>query len=211
MSLIHAYVALLISSLGLLVTAAQIWRQRSALRRMRELAHRDDTTGLPNRRALLAAILHAQRNRHPIGVVVLDLDKFKTINDTFGHEGGNQVLAAVGRRLAALTHPVALAARLSGDEFALLVVGDSEQVEAAASAAWRAISRDPIAVWDRYVTVTASVGHVTALTAATPAELLRAADMAMYEAKQARCGVRAATTRGVRLPRHRRYRDQPRP
>ena len=195
---------------GLTAGGLLLWRQQKALRRWRHLAHHDDTTGLPNRRALLAKLDRALHAGDPVGLVVLDLDRFKTINDTFGHEDGNHVLAVIGGRLAALVHPVRLTARLSGDEYALLVTGHTEQVAYAASAAWRAVSRDPILLRNTWIRVSASVGHVTAGTGTTPAELLRAADMAMYEAKRTRTGIRAATTAGLHLPRHVRYRDLPR-
>nr|WP_296073289.1 GGDEF domain-containing protein [uncultured Actinoplanes sp.] len=194
---------------GLALAGLLLRQQQRTLNRWRDLAHHDDTTGLLNRRALLQALRRALRDGDHVGLIILDLDQFKAINDTFGHENGNHVLAAVGRRLAALMPPVQLAARLSGDEYALLVLGDTEQVAAAASAAWRAVSRDPIPVHNTYLQVCASVGHVTAGPGATPAELLRAADLAMYEAKQTRTGIRAATTGGHR-PGHARYRDLPR-
>ncbi|MEV6493482.1 GGDEF domain-containing protein [Actinoplanes sp. NPDC051633] len=196
---------------GLAAAGMILWRQQQSLNRWQHLAHHDDTTGMPNRRALLAALRRALRNGDHVGLIVLDLDGFKTINDTYGHEDGNHVLAAVGRRLTALTHPVRLAARLSGDEYALLVTGtNTEHVAYAANTAWQAVGRDPIPVADTYLKVSASVGHVTAGTGATPADLLRAADMAMYEAKQTGTGIHAATTHSPRLPRHTRYRDLPR-
>jgi diguanylate cyclase (GGDEF)-like protein len=195
---------------GLAAAGPFVWHQQRMLTRWRHQAHHDDTTGLFNRRALLSSLRRALHDGEDVGLVVLDLDGFKTINDTFGHEDGNDVLTAVGRRLAALIHPVQLVARLSGDEYALLVTGGAEQVADAASAAWRAVGRDPILLRSGYIRVSASVGHVTAGAGATPAELLRAADMAMYEAKQSGTGIRAATTHSPRLPRHARYRDLPR-
>jgi diguanylate cyclase (GGDEF)-like protein len=195
---------------GLALHIVLLQSQRRLIDRWRDLALRDDTTGLPNRRALLEALHQALRDGHHVGLVVLDLDRFKTINDTFGHEDGNYVLTVVGRRLATLIAPIQIAARLSGDEYALLVIGNAEQTAAAASAAWRAVSRDPIPVRDTYLRLAASVGHVTAGPGATATQLLRAADMAMYEAKQTGTGIRAATTRRPPLPRNTRYRDLPR-
>jgi diguanylate cyclase (GGDEF)-like protein len=195
---------------GLALAGPLLWRQQQALNRARYAAEHDDTTGLPNRRALLAALSRSLRGGAPCGVVLLDLDGFKAINDTFGHEVGNDALTEVGYRLAALVAPVRLAARLSGDEFALLVDGGPEQVAAAASAAWRAVSRDPVRLGHRDVVVYPSVGHATAGAGATPRALLRRADMAMYEAKMTGTKVRAATTAPFPVPRHRRYRDLPR-
>ncbi|GAA2617303.1 GGDEF domain-containing protein [Paractinoplanes durhamensis] len=194
---------------GFACAGTVLWRQQQTVARWRYLAHHDDTTGLPNRRALLAALRRALYNGDPVGLVLLDLDKFKAINDTYGHEDGNEILTAVGNRLSALIEPVRLAARLSGDEYALLVTGGAEQTASAASAAWRAVMRDPFSVRDVYLRVSASVGHVTAGQGATPADLLRAADMAMYEAKQAATGIRAAATQNPG-PVGLRYRDLPR-
>ena len=195
---------------GIAATGPLLWRQQQALSRARCAAEHDDTTGLPNRRALLAALTRRLRGNQPCGVVLLDLDGFKAINDTFGHEVGNDALTEVGRRLAALVFPVRLAARLSGDEFALLVDGGPGQVAAAAQAAWRAVSRDPVRLGHRDVAVYPSVGHASAGAGATARALLRRADMAMYEAKTTGTRVRAATTAPFPVPRHRRYRDLPR-
>ncbi|MCY1141524.1 GGDEF domain-containing protein [Actinoplanes sp. Pm04-4] len=196
---------------GLAAAGPLVWHRQRLLNRWRYLAHRDDTTGLPNRRALLSALERALRtaNGPGVGLIVLDLDGFKAINDQYGHQAGNEVLTAVGRRLSALIDPVALAARLSGDEFALLVTGDTNHIAYAASAAWSQVSRDPVAVAGTFRRVHASVGHATAEPGTTAAELLHAADIAMYEAKRTRGGIRAAT--GIPQGHYgRRYRDRPR-
>jgi len=154
---------------------------RQALHRARHAAAHDDTTGLPNRRALLAAITRAARYGRPFGIVLLDLDRFKAVNDTLGHEAGNDLLTAIGRRLAGLPPPVRLAARLSGDEFALLVAGHRDEVASAAHAAWRAVGLDPVPAGGRHITVQASVGYATAALGIDPRTLLHQADLAMYD------------------------------
>ncbi|MER7992322.1 diguanylate cyclase domain-containing protein [Micromonospora chalcea] len=178
---------------GLALAAALLWRQQQALARARYAAGHDDTTGLPNRRALLAALTRATRADAPFGLVLLDLDGFKAINDTFGHEAGNDVLTEVGRRLTALRGPVRLAARLSGDEFALLVDGGPDDVAAAARAAWRAVVRYPVDLGEHALAVRASVGHISAALGVGPRTLLHQADTAMYQAKQTGAGVHGAT------------------
>lgn len=178
---------------GLALAGALLWRQQQALTRARYAANHDATTGLPNRRALLAALTSATRADAPFGLVLLDLDGFKTVNDTFGHEAGNDVLTEVGRRLAALRGSVRLAARLSGDEFALLVAGGPDDVAAAARAAWRAVGRHPVDLGDHALAVRASVGHTSAALGVGPRTLLHQADIAMYQAKQAGAGVHGAT------------------
>jgi diguanylate cyclase (GGDEF)-like protein len=194
---------------GLALAAALLWRQQQALTRARHTADHDDTTGLPNRRALLGAAGRAVRRGTPFGLVLLDLDYFKAINDTFGHEAGNDVLTEVGRRLAALSGPVLVAARLSGDEFALLVAGGPDEVAAAARAAWRAVGRHPVDLGEHAVSVQASVGHTTAALGVGPRILLQQADVAMYQAKQTGAGVYGATaaTGHTGLPPGTRLRD----
>ncbi|MEU2661437.1 GGDEF domain-containing protein [Micromonospora sp. NPDC007220] len=178
---------------GLALAAVLLWRQQQALTRARYAAEHDDTTGLPNRRALLAAVGRAAQRGTPFGLVLLDLDSFKAINDTLGHEAGNDVLTEVGRRLAALRAPVRLAARLSGDEFALLVDGNRDDVAAVARAAWRAVGRDPVDLGAHALAVRASVGHTSAALGVSLRTLLHQADTAMYQAKQTGTGVRGAT------------------
>jgi diguanylate cyclase (GGDEF)-like protein len=154
------------------------------------LALHDDTTGIPNRRAFLTALDRALAAGRPTGVVLLDLDNFKAVNDTYSHEHGNEVLTAVGLRLADLSDPVLLAARLSGDEFALLIAGDHEQTRACAHAALAAVSSQPIPIaGTQNVAMRASVGYALATDGRTAGELLHDADLAMYEAKRSGTGV----------------------
>ena len=176
---------------GLTLAGGLLWHQQQALVRARHDATHDDTTGLPNRRALIGALTRALTRGRPCGLVLLDLDDFKTINDTLGHETGNDLLTAVGRRLAGLPAPVVLAARLSGDEFALLVHGDPDTVAAAARRAWQAISTTPIPVGPHHIAVRASAGHATAHLGLGVRDLLHHADQAMYQAKTGTSGVAA--------------------
>ncbi|MFG1892237.1 GGDEF domain-containing protein [Micromonospora sp. NPDC049051] len=176
---------------GLALAAAMLWRQQHALRAARYDATHDDVTGLPNRRLFLAHLRAALKNNTPVGVVLLDLNHFKAVNDTLGHEVGNDLLDQVGRRLASLPTPVRLAARLSGDEFALLVTGDRDDTTAAAHAAWQAIAGHCIRVVNGDLRVTASVGYThTHQPNTTTRHLLTQADCAMYEAKRDGSGVR---------------------
>ncbi len=175
---------------GLALAGTLLWRQQQALRAARYEATHDEITGLPNRRLFLARLRAALENNVPVGVVLLDLDRFKTVNDTLGHEVGNDLLDQVGRRLASLGAPVRVAARLSGDEFALLVAGDREDTATAAHAAWQAIAAGSIRVVNGDLQVTASVGYThTRHPNASTRQLLTEADCAMYEAKRAGSGV----------------------
>ncbi|MFB6393557.1 diguanylate cyclase domain-containing protein [Polymorphospora lycopeni] len=171
-------------------------RQRQAiasrerdLTRWRRLAMRNDTSGLPNRRALLAHLDATLTLGEPLGVVLLDLDRFKAVNDVLGHELGNDLLSEVGRRLSALPPPVALAVHLSGDEFALVVHGDGTDTDASARAAYDRIAGQAFDIAGRWVAVSASVGYAVAVPGMGARDVLHAADQAMYLAKRGEGGV----------------------
>ena len=194
---------------GAAAGASVLWRQGRLLARARYDAGHDDTTGLPNRRALLAALARRLRHGRPCGLVMVDLDRFKVINDTFGHATGNRVLTEVGRRLSDLPGPVAVAARLSGDEYALLVDGDLDTTAAVAHAAHRALTATPVRLPDRSWAIDASVGYTTNRLGVTAVDLLTEADTAMYHAKRTGAGVSrfGPSMRSQRAPR--RQRDRP--
>ena len=175
---------------GLFLAALLVWRLHRALRTAQHQAHHDDTTGLPNRRAFLAAVDEAIGSNGVFGLVLLDLDRFKEINDRHGHEAGNDLLTAVGRRLAQLPSPVRLAARLSGDEFALLVHGGSDDTFRAAQLAAAVTTAAPVGLdGGATVTVAVSVGYTTSRPGVTAPALLREADEAMYCAKRGTGGI----------------------
>jgi diguanylate cyclase (GGDEF)-like protein/PAS domain S-box-containing protein len=159
-----------------------------------ELAHQafhDSLTGLSNRAVfrdrLDHALARAERNAQPIAVLLLDLDGFKTINDSLGHDAGDELLVAVAQRLQAAARTSDTVARLGGDEFAILL--EDEVDEARAKAAARRLKRQlsaPFGVRGREVFVRASVGiAVTYDGTGTTDELIRNADTAMYAAKAA--------------------------
>ncbi|PWR06804.1 GGDEF domain-containing protein [Micromonospora sicca] len=175
---------------GLALAGALLWRQHHALEAARHDATHDEITGLPNRRLLLTRLRAALNHHGSFGLVLLDLDRFKTVNDTFGHDTGNVLLAQVGRLLAGLDAPVEVAARLSGDEFALLVRGDRDDVAAAAQAAWSSIGGAPLRLTDgNTIEVGASVGYTLLRLGISPRQVLAEADQAMYQAKRLGLGV----------------------
>jgi diguanylate cyclase (GGDEF)-like protein len=152
----------------------------------------DALTGLPNRSLFIERLRHAMRRaaRHPddlFAVLFLDLDRFKEVNDNLGHFAGDELLRAVARRLEACIRPEDTVARLSGDEFAVLLesitdISDAgrvaERIEEALSFAINLAGAE--------VTTSASMGIVTSSMAHDqPEQLLRSADMAMYHAKAA--------------------------
>jgi diguanylate cyclase (GGDEF)-like protein/PAS domain S-box-containing protein len=154
------------------------------------LAQFDALTGLPNR-ALLAdrfsrMIAQARRHATMVGVLFIDLDGFKLVNDTLGHAGGDDLLKEVARRLQASVRAADTVARISGDEFAV-ILGDLPRPDDAALVAQKIIERlaAPAAVQRQEVLVTASVGIAVFPADGDDAEaLLAAADAAMYRAKQ---------------------------
>ncbi len=176
---------------GLALAGALLWRQQQALHRARYAASHDPLTGLPNRRALTEHLRAVLGRGSPLGVVLLDLDRFKAVNDSLGHDAGDQLLRAVAGRLADLPGPVRLAARLAGDEFVLVVHADADPTLAAAHAAWQAISASPIPVGRHLVEVSASVGVAMARLGISHRQLLHHADLAMYQAKNNGGGVHA--------------------
>jgi diguanylate cyclase (GGDEF)-like protein/PAS domain S-box-containing protein len=158
------------------------------------LAHQalhDAVTGLPNRLALMdrlsQALLSLDRNHGRVAVLFIDLDNFKMINDSLGHEAGDRVLVEVGRRLARISRRSDTVARFGGDEFVMLCNGlrADDDVRLVASRAVRAIGRK--FVEDGLdLTVTGSIGVVvTSDPLSEPGELLQQADIAMYDAKGA--------------------------
>ncbi|MEO7367766.1 MAG: EAL domain-containing protein [Gemmatimonadaceae bacterium] len=152
----------------------------------------DALTGLPNRSLFTERLRHAMRRaaRHPddlFAVLFLDLDRFKDVNDNLGHFAGDELLRAVARRLEACLRPEDTVARLSGDEFAILLesITDASDAGRVAERIEEALSF-PINLAGAEVVTSASMGIVTSSMAHDqPEQLLRSADMAMYRAKAA--------------------------
>ena len=155
------------------------------------LARHDSLTGLPNRRMLLDRLQHAlhnSRRRHStVAVLFIDLDRFKAVNDTHGHDVGDEVLRIAGARIDEALRPGDTVARLGGDEFVVLcedVHDGSEALDIAQRL--RAALRRPITVGGVTVQLNASVGIALPGSESEDAgALLRDADMAMYRAKDA--------------------------
>lgn len=162
------------------------------LEAMRQLATHDQLTGLLNRRefdrALAEETERARRFTHPFGLVMVDIDRFKVINDTYGHPVGDAVLREVARRLAEDVRRVDRLARFGGEEFALLMMeADSAATLEAAQRACAAVRRSPIVVRDGLeLAVTISAGAASSpVDAASGENLVAAADRALYAAKTA--------------------------
>jgi diguanylate cyclase (GGDEF)-like protein/PAS domain S-box-containing protein len=163
--------------------------QRQLTDQLAHQANHDALTGLPNRLTLLrelnAALDHSVKTGDPLGVVFIDLDRFKQINDTLGHDVGDAVLQQIGRRLRESLRPGDTLARIGGDEFTAIVKGCETMEHLAMSAReLTAAIRKPCRAAGRELFVTASVGiSVFPKDGIDSATLLRNADIAMYTAK----------------------------
>jgi diguanylate cyclase (GGDEF)-like protein len=178
---------------GLAAAGGLLYRQQQLLAAARHEASHDELTGLPNRRALTAHLRTAVRRAERIAVALLDVDQFKDVNDKFGHAAGDIVLRTIAARLRALPPPVRLAARLSGDEFALLITGDRDTATEYARLAWQVICADPIPLGGTLLDVSVSVGVAAWRLGLDERHLLHDADQAMYLAKSAGGGVHTHT------------------
>ena len=159
-------------------------RQR-AEDRARHLAMADALTGLPNRRQFAIRLQTALESGREIALMMIDLDRFKPVNDVFGHGVGDQVLIAFAKRASALAGPGATLARFGGDEFALLLPAiDDQQEPTRVARRLLGLFDDPFVVDEVQVTLGASIGIALAPRDGTEAEeLTRRADVALYRAK----------------------------
>ena len=155
------------------------------------LAHHDALTGLPNRillkDRLTQAILQAQQYNRRVSVVFIDLDNFKTINDSLGHTAGDELLKAVANRMVDCVRATDTVVRLGGDEFVILIADQPESLEAISATLdnIRMAIADPVAINGRALYVTCSVGVATFPNdGRDPETLLMNADAAMYKAKE---------------------------
>ncbi len=179
------------STAGLVVHVQDITERRQV---QAELTHRslhDSLTGLPNRGLfsdrLERAVERAHRARRRVGVLFIDLDRFKTVNDSLGHAAGDRVLAGAAQRLHGALRPGDTAARIGGDEFVVLCdeLSSTDEASKVAVRLGEELAR-PFTVDGIEVVVTASIGIATSNGSAPMAagRLLRDADTAMYRAKR---------------------------
>ncbi|MDX1658867.1 MAG: EAL domain-containing protein [Nitriliruptorales bacterium] len=176
--------------LGLpLLAAAHLVRQLHLRIKREYRAHHDPLTGLANRQLLddrlSNELAHARRDRDRVAVMLLDLDRFKTINDSLGHDVGDGLLVAIARRLEESVREVDTVARLGGDEFAIVMPGiDTDQDALTVARKVREVFRDAFEVGTRELFVGTSIGVAIGPDDANDAKhLLKHADTAMYRAK----------------------------
>jgi diguanylate cyclase (GGDEF)-like protein/PAS domain S-box-containing protein len=174
---------------GLVVSIHDVTRWKVLEESLTQLAFHDSLTHLPNRALFIDRLEHAlgRRRRHARGTAVLfvDLDDFKTVNDSLGHVEADTVLAMVADRLLAVIRPEDTAGRLGGDEFAILLDDVAEEEAGIVAARALAALEAPFILPQRHIRIGGSIGiaHSSAgLTRST--DVLRAADIAMYHAKE---------------------------
>ncbi|HEX8154393.1 MAG TPA: diguanylate cyclase, partial [Thermoanaerobaculia bacterium] len=175
---------------GMVLVVRDITERTYAEEQIKHLAYHDALTGLPNRLLfkdrLTVAISHAQRDGTRLAIVFLDLDRFKVINDSLGHNIGDQLLQAVAARVQACVRESDTVARLGGDEFTLLLPNLIRSDDAApiASKILEAV-RHPFHIEGREFFITTSIGISLYPEDGTDAEtLIKNADTAMYQAKE---------------------------
>ncbi len=159
-----------------------VTEQRRAAEQLRYAARHDELTGLPNRAYLMHLLQEklATSEIDQAAVLFVDLDNFKTINDSLGHEVGDQLLQVVSERLRKALRDHDVLARFGGDEFIVIMSGEPIDV----AERLRMATHEPVMVGEHELFVTASIGYCTNHTVGmTPNDMLRDADAAMYRAK----------------------------
>jgi diguanylate cyclase (GGDEF)-like protein/PAS domain S-box-containing protein len=176
---------------GAVVTFRDITERKQMEEKILQMAYHDSLTGLPNRKIfsdrLDIALAQAQRNQKKVGIAMLDLDYFKGVNDTLGHDVGDLVLKATAERLSAPLRKGDTVARFGGDEF-LLILPDLKGIEDAIQVAQKIVEsfRQPFPIETHHLVLTTSIGiAVYPIDGTDEGILLKNADIAMYQAKQA--------------------------
>jgi diguanylate cyclase (GGDEF)-like protein/PAS domain S-box-containing protein len=174
---------------GVVVNSRDVTKRKALEEQLHHQAFHDPLTGLANRALFMDRLEHAlaraDRRASKVAVLFMDLDNFKVINDSLGHEAGDKLLIVVAERLKACLRPEDTAARVGGDEFTVLVE-DVDGVDDAVRVAERIaeILRPPFALDEQEIFATTSIGIALGNPPQErPAELLRQADLALYRAK----------------------------
>src|SRR6185436_2815383 len=175
----------------IVAVSRDISERRRAEEQIEYQAYHDGLTGLPNRLLfrdrLTVALAHAKRQRSPVAVMFLDLDRFKNVNDTLGHSLGDELLRAIATRLRSVLREGDTIARMGGDEFTVLLA-DLKKADDAVTIAQKLLDTvaEPLRIEDEELYVTTSIGIALFPADGDSAEaLLQSADGAMYRAKEA--------------------------
>ncbi len=175
----------------ILLAIEDITERKKYEEKIQQMAFHDSLTGLPNRKLfsdrLGIVLAQAKRNKKEVGIVMLDLDNFKDVNDTLGHDVGDTLLKAVAERLSVTLRKSDTVARFGGDEF-VLIFPDMEIIEEAIQVVQKIIDRfnKPFLIDTHQLVVTTSIGIAVYPKDGMDEEILmKNADIAMYQAKQA--------------------------
>lgn len=175
----------------ILLAIEDITERKKYEEKIQQMAFHDSLTGLPNRKLfsdrLGIVLAQAKRNKKKVGIVMLDLDNFKDVNDTLGHDVGDTLLKAVAERLSGTLRKSDTVARFGGDEF-VLIFPDMEIIEEAIQVVQKIIDRfhKPFLIDTHQLVVTTSIGIAVYPNDGMDEEILmKNADIAMYQAKQA--------------------------
>jgi two-component system, cell cycle response regulator len=167
----------------------QLLQAREALRAQ---ATHDGLTGILNRTAVLETLdrelERSFRERHPVSLLIADLDRFKSINDTYGHLAGDYVLREAARRMTAALRSYDTVGRYGGEEFLIILAGsDSETARSQAERIRLSLAKEPFVIGNERVSVTCSVGFSTHRggSRSRADDLVKRADLALYESKNA--------------------------
>jgi diguanylate cyclase (GGDEF)-like protein/PAS domain S-box-containing protein len=175
---------------GILLTCHEVGDRKNLQDRLTHQASHDELTGLANRAVFVEQVELARTRieRDPAGrfaLLFIDLDHFKPVNDTLGHDAGDQVLRTVAARLSGTVRPADLVCRFGGDEFGVLLDGADQETACEIASRLVAAVRATVAVGTKLVNIDASIGITLAEDgSATPEMLIRQADEAMYLAKE---------------------------
>ncbi len=174
----------------ILLSIEDITERKQLEEQIRYMAFHDALTGLPNRKLfsdrLSISLAHAERNKTKVGIMMLDLDGFKDVNDTLGHDAGDIILKKTAERLCESLRKEDTVARFGGDEF-VLILPDIDSIEDAVLIAQKIVDRfsEPISVFSSQIIVTTSIGIAEyPENGREETSLLKNADTAMYQAKQ---------------------------
>lgn len=175
----------------ILLAIEDITERKKYEEKIQQMAFHDSLTGLPNRKLfsdrLGIVLAQAKRNKKKVGIVMLDLDNFKDVNDTLGHDVGDTLLKAVAERLSGTLRKSDTVARFGGDEF-VLIFPNMEVIEEAIQVVQKIIDRfhKPFLIDTHQLVVTTSIGIAVYPNDGMDEEILmKNADIAMYQAKQA--------------------------
>jgi diguanylate cyclase (GGDEF)-like protein/PAS domain S-box-containing protein len=175
--------------IGFVGTMEDVTERKTLEERLVHQATHDALTGLPNRlilnEHLALSLARAKRTNEQVGVIFCDLDRFKIVNDSLGHETGDRLLKAVARRMSTALRETDVVGRFGGDEFVVLVSGPDESAIREAANRLQAIFVEPFDIGlGRPYASSGSIGIALSTPESTPETLLRDADVAMYRAKE---------------------------